>query len=296
MRADVETIIAAHRAAGRMVDVGGVATFVRDEGTGAEPVVCVHGVPVSSFLWRRLLPELASRGLRALAPDFPGLGLSSRPTEFDYSWTGLGRHLRDTLDALNVERFHLVVHDIGGPIGFEIVAQAPDRVASLTILNTMIEVDHFQKPWLMRPFGWPILGRVWLTVGRGKIFRTLMKMTGLSSDTTTTDDEISAHQSLLIGHDGGRAFLRIMQGFETTSAKASLYSAAVSGARFPVQVLWGVGDPFLTVDKQGRIAARLARLSGPVLIPGKHFFPEDSASLIADHIAGIVERSAAPQP
>lgn len=296
MRAEVETIIAAHRDAGHVVDVGGVATFMRDEGTGAEPVVCVHGVPVSSFLWRRLLPELTGRGLRALAPDFPGLGLSARPTEFDYSWTGLGRHLRDTLDALNVERFHLVVHDIGGPVGFEVVAQAPDRVASLTILNTMIEVDHFQKPWPMRPFGWPVLGRVWLTVGRGRIFRTVMKKTGLSSNTPTTDAEIAAHQSLLIGYDDARAFLRIMRGFETTPAKANLYSTAVSEARFPVQVLWGVGDPFLTVAKHGRIAARLAGLNGPALIPGKHFFPEDSASLIADRIAGIVEKSAAPQP
>ncbi|WP_163792475.1 alpha/beta fold hydrolase [Mycobacterium stomatepiae] len=129
MAPEVELLLEAHRGAGHMVDVGGVATFVRDEGAGAVPVVCVHGVPVSSYLWRCLLAELATRGMRGVAPDLPGLGLSARPTDFDCSGTGLGRHLRKTMDAMKIERFHLVVHDIGGPVGFEVAAYAPERVA-----------------------------------------------------------------------------------------------------------------------------------------------------------------------
>lgn len=63
---------------------------------------------------------------------------------------GLGRFTLAAVDALGLDRFHLVVHDIGGPIGFELAAVIPQRVASLTILNTLVEVDTFRRPWSMQ--------------------------------------------------------------------------------------------------------------------------------------------------
>lgn len=66
------------------------------------------------------------------------------------------------MQALGLQRFHLVVHDIGGPVGFEMAAQVPERIASLTILNTLIEADKFKKPWSMRPFATPGLDRMWI--------------------------------------------------------------------------------------------------------------------------------------
>jgi haloalkane dehalogenase len=84
MTGDSGELVAGHEAAGRTIDVAGVTTFVRDEGEG-EPVLLVHGVPVSSWVWRNVLPALTGRGLRAIAPDLPGMGLSGRPADFDYS-------------------------------------------------------------------------------------------------------------------------------------------------------------------------------------------------------------------
>src|SRR5437879_6217825 len=111
-------VIAAHRNAGRRFEAGGISSFVREQGEG-DPVVCMHGVPASSFLYRKVIAELADRGLRGVAFDLPGLGLADRPDDFDYTWTGLGRFGVAAVDALALDRFHLVVHDIGGPVGFE---------------------------------------------------------------------------------------------------------------------------------------------------------------------------------
>ena len=55
-------------------------SFVREQGDG-DPVVLMHGVPVSSFLYRKVLPLLAERGLRGVAFDLPGLGLAEKPEE-----------------------------------------------------------------------------------------------------------------------------------------------------------------------------------------------------------------------
>lgn len=83
-------VIRAHRDRGRQFEACSVRSFVLEQGHG-EPVLCLHGVPASSFLYRKVLAELAPLGLRGVAFDLPGLGLASRPANFDYTWTGLGR-------------------------------------------------------------------------------------------------------------------------------------------------------------------------------------------------------------
>src|SRR5947209_5473080 len=118
---DSAAVVERHRAAGRDFEAAGLRSFVREAGDG-DPVVCVHGVPASCFLYRKVLAELATRGLRGVAFDLPGLGLAERPADFDYTWTGLGGFARAAVDALELDGFHLVVHDIGGPVGFELTA------------------------------------------------------------------------------------------------------------------------------------------------------------------------------
>jgi pimeloyl-ACP methyl ester carboxylesterase len=83
----------------------------------------MHGVPTSSFLYRKVLAGLKRGGLRGVAFDLPGLGLASRPVDFDYSWSGLGAFSASAVDALGLDSFHLVVHDVGGPVGFELATE-----------------------------------------------------------------------------------------------------------------------------------------------------------------------------
>ena len=156
--AGLGAVATAHQRAGRRFEAGGLTSFVREEGEG-EPVVLVHGLPSSSFLYRKMLPELASRGLRAVAFDLPGLGLADRPTDFDYTFAGLGRFAAAAVDALGLERFHLVVHDAGGPVGFEMAAGMPERIRSLTILNTVVTMD--KVPFVMEVYARGATGKDW---------------------------------------------------------------------------------------------------------------------------------------
>src|SRR5258708_3388970 len=125
-------VVTRHEAAGRYFEAGGVRSFVRDAGAG-ETVLCMHGVPVSCFVYRRPAARRAGRGLPGAAFDLPGLARGGAPPDYDYPWTGLGRFTVAAVDALGLERFHLVVHDIGGPVGFELATAAPERVLSLTL-------------------------------------------------------------------------------------------------------------------------------------------------------------------
>jgi len=279
--------IATHQAAGRNFEAAGVQSFVREEGEGA-PVVCMHGVPSSSFLYRKVLGGLAARGLRGIAFDLPGLGLASRPRGFDYSWTGLGAFSVAAVDALGLERFHLVVHDIGGPVGFEMAAAVPERIRSLTVLNTIIDVASFVKPWPMRPFESKVLGPLWLKGMTRLGLRQLMRLQGIADMKAVSAGELNAYLGLLKREDGGRAFLKIMQTFETTPEKQELYRSTLADVPYPVQVVWGDRDPALTVDEFGVAARDAAGLDTIHRLPGKHFLQEDQADGIAERIAALV--------
>jgi len=291
--ASTAEVLAEHRGCGRTFDVGGVRSFLREQGEGPA-VVCVHGMWGSSFLWRKVLAELAARDLRGLVFDLPGFGLAERRPDYDYSWSGLGRFAVAAVEALELERFHLVVHDIGGPVGFELAAALPDRVASLTILNTMIDVADFTPPWTMRPFRRPLLGRLWMAGMTAPLFRALMRLQGIGDATKITKAELDAYLELVKRPDGGRSFLKIMRSTETTAEKQALYRSTVREVPYPVQVVWAAQDPALKLVQYGEKARAAAQLDAVDRLPGKHFFQEDQAPAIADRVASIVARSAYP--
>jgi pimeloyl-ACP methyl ester carboxylesterase len=285
---DTAEVIETHRRAGRDFTAAGVRSFVREEGAG-DPVVCLHGVPASSFLYRKLLPQLAARGLRGVAFDLPGLGLADRPVEFDYTWTGLGRFAVAAVDALGLDHFHLVVHDIGGPVGFELAAAMPTRVRSMTLLNTLITVDEFRRPWAMQPFAWPFIGELWLAALNRPLFVALMRWQGVK-DRSVPSVELAAYLDLLRRVDRGKAFLQIMRGFELTTQKRLLYESVLRDVAYPVQVVWGADDPALRLAVHGAQAARAVGVDQVLTVPAKHFLPEDQAPAIATSVDSIAAR------
>lgn len=280
-------VIATHRAAGRFFTAGAVRSFVLDEGEGPA-VVCLHGVPTSSFLYRKVVPELALRHLRGIAFDLPGLGLADRPTELDYSWSGLGAWAATAIDALELERVHLVVHDIGGPVGFEAARRLGSRVESMTVLNTVIEADTFRRPWTMHPFSVPRVGEAWLAGMVKPLFRRLMALQGVHDMSAVPNAELDAYVDLLKREDGGRAFLRIMRGFELTREKRDAYVGLLGSGAFDVQVVWGEHDPALPLATHGEAARRATGVEHVSLLPGKHFLQEDNAPAIAELVRALV--------
>lgn len=288
--AEVARLLARHTAAGRRFSAAGISSFALDDGPReGTPVVCVHGVPASAFLYRKVVSELASRGLRGIAIDLPGLGLAERPVDADYTWTGLGRWLLAAIDELKLERFHLVLHDIGGPIGFEVANAAPERVLSMTLLNTIIEVGSFHRPWPMEPFAHPLLGEAWLASLRiPGTFLSIMRLVGVSRHVPAA--EILCWKPLLFGDDGGRAFLKIMRGFELTAAKQQLYLDVLRDRRYPVQVVWGARDKMLPWQRYGVQAQRAAGVQDPIMVPAKHFLQEDHPQEIAEAVHRLTQQ------
>jgi haloalkane dehalogenase len=120
------------------LDLDGLRLHYLDEGTG-DPVLCLHGEPTWSFIYRKMIPTLA-RSARVLAPDYLGFGRSDKPT--DVGWYTFDRHCASIVrlvEELDLGRLTVVGQDWGGPIGLRLAVEQPQRVARLVILNTGVE-------------------------------------------------------------------------------------------------------------------------------------------------------------
>ena len=118
----------------------------------------------------------------------------------------------------------------------------------------------------------------------------LTRLQGIDNMAAVSAAELDAYVDLLRGRDGGRAFLRIMRGFERTAAKQSLYEGVLRDGRYPVQIVWGANDPALKLTVHGELARRAAGLDEIHTVPAKHFLQEDQAAAVAEHIAQLARR------
>jgi haloalkane dehalogenase len=107
-----------------------------DEGPrGDEAVIILHWNPTWSFYYRDLVREL-SAGIRCIAPDHVGMGLSAKPAGYDYRLASRMADIEALVESLGLRRVHLVLHDWGGPIGLGLAVRRPERVGALVIQNT----------------------------------------------------------------------------------------------------------------------------------------------------------------
>jgi pimeloyl-ACP methyl ester carboxylesterase len=282
----VEQVIEQHRSSGRFIEVDGIKTFVLDQGTG-EVVFCIHGVPTSSFLYRKVISELAAKGMRGVAIDLPGLGFADRPDNFDYTFHSFARYCARAAEVMGIEKYHLLIHDIGGPIGFALAAENIEKILSLNILNTWIDVDKFQKPLPFRPFEIPLLGEAELKTLVHATWYLLFSQLGVNNIDALPKEEVHAYVDLLKREDGGDAFLKIMRNFEDSEEFKRLCYQAVENVPYPVQAIWGADDPALDYDRFGSEIKQAANLTTIHKLDSKHFLPEERPEEIAELIVQL---------
>ena len=233
-----------HEAAGRHFEAGGRAQLRARGGRRR-----AGGLPPRRARLLLPLPQGHRRagGARACAASPSTCPASAWPTGRRSSttrWTGLGRFAGAAVDALELDRFHLVVHDIGGPVGFELAAAAPgaDPLAH--------RAQHARRGG---PVQAPVVdGAVRAARDRRGLPAHAHQARLPGADATPGDRgherrspsaELDSWVDLLKRGDGGRAFLRIMRGFERTRAKRQLYAGALRDVPYPVQAVWGERRP-----------------------------------------------------
>jgi haloalkane dehalogenase len=236
-----------------------------DEGAGL-PVLLVHGNPTWSFLYRHVI-RLAPPGVRCVAPDLPGFGLSE-PGE-DRSPAALARALERFVLELDLRDATLVVQDWGGPVGTWVAGRHPDRFARLVVLNTWA--------WPTPRPGATLWSR---SFGNDAVARRFPSL-GLQLGTRRRlSPETIAHYVRAARVPSVRALIEAVDGARPWLAEVQQGLGALRD--HPARLVWPTADPvFAAVGARPVWRDVFATLDEQELPGARHFCQEDDPEPIA---------------
>ncbi|MEI8080312.1 MAG: haloalkane dehalogenase [Actinomycetes bacterium] len=243
-----------------------------DEGEADAPVVlCLHGEPTWSFLYRKMIPVFLQTGHRVVAPDFFGFGRSDKPVrDDDYTFEFHRDSLKAFVQALGLSEVTLVVQDWGGLLGLTLPVDCPDLVARLLIMNTGLGVGTAPGKGFL---AWRDYVANTPDFNVGELMRRSVE--GL------TDAEAAAYDAPFPGPEfkaGVRSFPRLVPitpddpGVVVSRAAAAWWAEQWQGPTF---MAVGVNDPVLGKPVMERMRQLINGCPEPLLVDAGHFVQEE---------------------
>jgi pimeloyl-ACP methyl ester carboxylesterase len=243
---------------GRFAEAGGHRVFVVEAGpgSGAPPVVLLHGFPSSSFDWRAVVPALAERA-RVVAFDFPGYGLSGKPPDARYSLFEQADVAEDLIATLGIERCTLVAHDMGDTVCAELLMRAvegglrfePERAI---LLNGSIFIDLAQlSPGQLALLSMP--DEVLAEEPPMEMFRPGLAAT-FGADLPASEQDLDGIIEMVRRSGGARLLPRLIRYIEERRANQERWTAGLVEYPGPMTLLWGEQDPIAVLAMTARLA------------------------------------------
>jgi haloalkane dehalogenase len=245
-------------------------------------VVCFHGEPTWTYLYRKVAAPLLEADERVVAVDMPGFGRSDKPTDMGwYSYDRHTSHLAHLLETLDVRGATVVVHDWGGPIGLRVAVEHPSRIDRLVILDTGLFTGEQRMTDAWMAF------RAFVERTEDLPISLLVRRACLHDP---GDDVAAAYDSPFpdpASKAGARAFplMLPLRPDEPGAAAGRRVLAALREDRRPTLMLWADADPVLPVATGERFARAIGREPPRVVADASHFLQEDQGPLIGGLIA-----------
>jgi pimeloyl-ACP methyl ester carboxylesterase len=264
---------------------------------GGFPLLLLHGIPATSYLWRDVARDL-ERDRLCLMPDLLGCGASERPTDARlYDLREQAAVLLQLLDQLGVDRFAVAGNDLGGAIAVHIAALAARRVAGLVLSAAPVHALAWPTapvlPLLPRGPGEALLALLRARPALGR--RVLARALGLQPAAVGTpgvhDDgliehEIDRYLAPLRSAEGCAALLRLLRSVDLVAVERAWEQ--LRSAPPPTLVLWGAQDRLRSPAYGRRLAAELPGAVSVTVADAGHLLPSDRPERVAEEIAGFL--------
>jgi pimeloyl-ACP methyl ester carboxylesterase len=250
-------------------------------------VLCLHGQPTWSYLYRKMIPVFTAAGHRVVAPDFYGFGRSDKPVADDvYTFSFHRTMLVRVVEALDLERVTLVVQDWGGLLGLTLPMEFPQRIDRLVVMNTGLGVGRSPGPGFdaWKAF---VASRPDFPIG------AMMKrsVTGLSDAEAAAYDAPFPDATYRAGVRRFPALVPVspeMDGVEVSRRAAQFFREQWSGPTF---MAIGMQDPVLGAPVMRALAQAIRGCPPPLELPeAGHFVQEHGVPVAEAALAAFGDR------
>ncbi|MGS0891494.1 alpha/beta fold hydrolase [Burkholderia stagnalis] len=269
----------------------GIRQQVTVTGEG-EPVMLLHGWPLTSYMWRMVTPILVAAGYQTIAPDLRGIGGSERPTT-GYDVENLAADAMALLKELDVQKTSVVGIDLGAPVAWMMAMRYPQNVRRVALMEGLIGrlpgAEDFLRggpPWWFGFHGVPGLAE---TVLEGREAEYLEWF--LASRTPGRPGVSAAARAFYVNEYRARDGLR--GGFEhyramPESARQIEFIAASHRLTQPTLAISGgvVGDALTH-----QLRSHTDHLSTQVIEGCGHNIPEEQPEALAEKLCSFFSRS-----
>jgi len=257
-------------------------------GEGA-PVVFLHGTPSSSLIWRNVAPRVAQQGLRAHVFDLLGFGLSERPhdPQVDTSISAQVEVLKAMLDHWGLDRFHLVAHDIGGGIAQRFGVFHPERLISLTLIDT-VSYDSYPSPRTRRQMAQGLAALAKAPDGAHRSHFRDWLLGAVHDKDSFAGGPLETYLDHISGWIGQPSLFQHQVRHYDPVHTLEFADRLSELGQLPVQIIWGADDAWQVVDWAHRLHRAIPGSRLNILEECGHFAPEDQperiAALVLDHV------------
>ena len=258
-----------------------------DEGNG--PVILLlHGVPTSSWLYRKMIPLLSAQGYRVIAPDMLGYGGSDKPAVLEkYTPENLGMLILNLMDYLNIPNWTHVFHDGGGLWTWAMLTHDASKVNNLIMLNTIVYQSGFKPPLKMEE---GFLARQFTRfycspIGQRIVINSTFK-NGISNKDVINGEMLKGYKAAF----KDKFSTALYYFFTRTCDVITDYSALHRSLTISINVIWGRYDDMLVWDniEQEMKENFKDNLQGVHLLEAKHFIQEEKPEEIVDIIVDVL--------
>jgi pimeloyl-ACP methyl ester carboxylesterase len=274
------------------IEVGSLQWFYREANpmnkSDKPPVLLLHGIPSQSYCWSEIMPDLAEKGFRAIAPDWIGSGFSAKPDKRDFAYTpdAFIEALANFLKKLEIERFYLVVQGFLGSVGLQYALRHPDQIERLAILNTPVS-STAKLPWKIQQLGLPLIGDM-LTQDPILVDRTLEAGCRYQIEDKYLD---VYRRPFLKSSDVGRSLLATVKNIQMKQSMAEIESGYANWKQ-PTLIFWGMKDPWLPFTQAQQFANSLKNAEVVKLEEGGHYPQEHWSGKLSEALLPFLRRQA----
>jgi pimeloyl-ACP methyl ester carboxylesterase len=261
---------------GRAVSVRGGTLWLVEHGAG-EPVVLLHGIPSTSYLWRKVQRLLAA-DCRTLAFDLAGLGRSRTHDGRGLDLAAQADAVREACARLGVGRPVLVGHDVGGGVVHHFVSRHPDAVGAVVLVDAVA----FARWWpvaSVRLLRVPVLGEAAALLGPFAAVLRAQLRKGFAEPQRATADVLWHYHQPLAGWPARGRFVAFLRALDPAATEAAVRRYP----DLPVRITWGEHDAFQPLAAGIALRDALPRATWRVVAAG-HFVPEEQPHAVADEI------------